>query len=134
MDLVREVVERDGRNPNEWMDWQKGVGEELDLSGDFLLVSQYPVTTEYGDGELQINETLKALDALKIPTIMLWPNADAGSDDVARGMRKFREHNENLDYIHFYKNLPVEDYLRLLAHVSCIVGNTSSGIREGAFR
>lgn len=133
MDLVREVVERDGRNPNEWIDWKEGVGEELDLSGDFLLVSQYPVTSEYGDGEFQIAETLQALDSLKIPTIMLWPNADAGSDDIARGMRIFREHNDDLDYIHFYKNLPVEDYLRLMAHASCVVGNTSSGLREGAF-
>ena len=32
-----------------------------------------------------------ALHELQMPTIMLWPNVDAGSEDVSRGMRKFRE-------------------------------------------
>ena len=39
-----------------------------------------------------------ALDELKMPTIMLWPNADAGSEDVARGMRKFREKYPTVRY------------------------------------
>ena len=46
----------------------------------FLLLSQHPVTTEYGFGEQQINETLNAIDELNIPSIALWPNSDAGSD------------------------------------------------------
>jgi UDP-hydrolysing UDP-N-acetyl-D-glucosamine 2-epimerase len=133
MDLAKEILEQDGRHPGEWIDWQEGVGVPLDLSGPFLVAAQYPVTSEYGDGERQINETLKALEDLRLPTIMLWPNADAGAEDVARGMRKFRERLPDLDYIHFFKNLPVEVYLRLLSHAACIVGNTSSAIREGAF-
>jgi len=32
-----------------------------------------------------------ALEELKMPTVMVWPNVDAGSEDVSRGMRKFRE-------------------------------------------
>ena len=57
----------------------------------FLLVNQHPVTTEYGQGKEQIWETLMALDELQMPTIMLWPNVDAGSEDIATGMRTFRE-------------------------------------------
>jgi UDP-N-acetylglucosamine 2-epimerase len=33
----------------------------------------------------------------------------------------------------FYKNLPVDTYVRLMARTQCLVGNSSSGIREGAF-
>lgn len=65
-------------------------------------------------------------------TIALWPNSDAGSDDIARGIRKFRERNRDCK-IHFFKNLPIEVYVHLMNMAACLVGNSSSGIREGAY-
>jgi UDP-hydrolysing UDP-N-acetyl-D-glucosamine 2-epimerase len=115
----------------EWLE-REGVGGHLHIDQPFLLVSQHPVTTEYGQAEQQITETLLALRELAMPTIMLWPNVDAGSEDIARGMRKFREHHQ-LDFIRFYKNFPVETYLRLMKNAACLLGNSSSSIREGAF-
>ena len=67
-----------------------------------------------------------------MPTIMLWPNADAGSEDVSRGMRKFREKHQP-EYVRFYKNFPVETYVRLMLRCACAVGNSSAPIREGAY-
>jgi UDP-hydrolysing UDP-N-acetyl-D-glucosamine 2-epimerase len=132
MDLVAEVVEHDSDLPQRaWLAYE-GVGGEIDLDAPFLLVSQHPVTTEYGQGEHQITETLMALHQLKMPTIMLWPNVDAGSEDVARGMRKFREHYTH-DYIRFYKNFPVETFIRLMNRSAVMVGNSSAAIREGEF-
>jgi UDP-hydrolysing UDP-N-acetyl-D-glucosamine 2-epimerase len=131
IDLVAEVLERD-RNGLDSHLFDEGVGGIFDLSRPFLLLSQHPVTTEYGEGERQINETLLALESLGVPTIALWPNADAGSEDVARGIRKFREHHDD-SRIHFFKNLPTEVYIRLMGRTACIVGNSSSAIREGAF-
>jgi UDP-N-acetylglucosamine 2-epimerase len=64
--------------------------------------------------------------------VWLWPNADAGSDDVAKGLRVFREHR-NPNYLILIRNFDVEDYARILNNAACIVGNSSSGIREGAF-
>jgi UDP-hydrolysing UDP-N-acetyl-D-glucosamine 2-epimerase len=112
--------------------FDKGVGDRLDLNKPFVLVSQHPVTTEYGDGERQITETLEAVKAIGAPAIVLWPNADAGSDDVARGIRKWREKKNDKD-MHFFKNLPTETYIRLMKRAACLIGNSSSGIREGAF-
>ena len=109
-----------------------GVGERFDLKKPFILVSQHPVTTEYGEGEHQILETLEAVRSSGLPAIVLWPNADAGSDDIARGIRKWREHKRDHS-MHFFKNLPVATYIRLMKHTGCLVGNSSSGIREGAF-
>ena len=109
-----------------------GVGGTFELDSPFLLVSQHPVTTEYGDGERQITETLLAVQALDLPAIVLWPNADAGAEHVARGIRKFREHGDD-SKLHFFKNLPADDYLRLMRKTACLVGNSSSAIREGAF-
>jgi UDP-hydrolysing UDP-N-acetyl-D-glucosamine 2-epimerase len=132
IDLVAEIAREGMRLPERsWLEYE-GVGGQINLDEPFLLVSQHPVTTEYGQGEQQITETLMALHALKMPTIMLWPNVDAGSEDVSRGMRKFREHFKH-DYIRFYKNFSVETYVRLMKQCACKVGNSSAAIREGAF-
>ncbi len=132
LDLVSEVVARDGDDLDTgWLD-REGVGGHVDVTKPFLLVSQHPVTTEYGQGEAQIHETLMALMDLQMPTIMLWPNVDAGSEDVSRGMRKFREEYQ-AEHIRFYKNFPVEMFVRLMRRAACLVGNSSAPIREGAF-
>jgi UDP-hydrolysing UDP-N-acetyl-D-glucosamine 2-epimerase len=131
IDLVADVLERDknGLGPDLFAE---GVGGVFDLHQPFMMLSQHPVTTEYGAGERQINETLKAVSQIGLPTIALWPNADAGSEDISRGMRKFREHHDDSN-IHFFKNLPTETYISLMRRTSCLIGNSSSGIREGAF-
>lgn len=132
IDLVAEVVADDDGSADAALLAQEGVGGEIDLDEPFLLVAQHPVTTEYGRGEEQIAETLAAVQELELPAIVLWPNPDAGSEDVSRGMRKFRE-QERHAHIRFYKNFPVETYIRLMARCACIIGNTSSAIREGPF-
>ena len=134
MDLVAETLaEANGNGGNGLSElFNVGVGGTFDLDRPFLLVSQHPVTREYGDGERQIAETLACLKELDLPAIVLWPNADAGSEHVARGIRKFREHEDDTR-LHFFKNLPTADYIRLMAKTACLVGNSSSAIREGSF-
>lgn len=110
-----------------------GVGTEVDLQpGEYLVVIQHPVTTEYDGNLAHVTETLEAVDALKVPTIWLWPNMDAGSDGLSKGIRIFRE-NRRPAHIHFFKSLPIEIYGPLLNNAGCLVGNSSSGIREAAF-
>jgi len=110
----------------------KGVGKGINLNEPFLLVSQHPVTTEYGNGRWQIEQTLLALEKIKMQTIILWPNIDAGSDDLSKGIRTFREKN-NPEWLHAFVNLPTNIYIHLMNATSCLIGNSSSGIREGAF-
>ncbi len=131
VDLVMEMLASKEDDPDRHL-FDKGVGVRLDLSKPFVLVSQHPVTTEYGEGEKQIRETLTAVREIGVPAIVLWPNADAGSDDVARGIRKWRERELDAN-MHFFKNLPASAYARLMKKTACLVGNSSSGIREGAF-
>jgi UDP-hydrolysing UDP-N-acetyl-D-glucosamine 2-epimerase len=130
MDLVAEVLADGGDGLSDL--FATGVGGSFSLDQPFLLVSQHPVTTEYGDGKRQIQETLKALQELDVPAIVLWPNADAGSEHIAAGIRQWREHNDD-SKLHFFKNLPTADYVKLMARTACVVGNSSSAIREGAF-
>jgi UDP-hydrolysing UDP-N-acetyl-D-glucosamine 2-epimerase len=130
MDLVAEVLADGGDGLSDL--FATGVGGSFSLDEPFLIVSQHPVTTEYGDGKRQIQETLKAVQELDVPAIVLWPNADAGSEHIAAGIRQWREHNDD-SKLHFFKNLPTADYVKLMARTACIVGNSSSAIREGAF-
>lgn len=131
MDLVAEVLAQDANGITDDL-FAEGVGGRFDLQEPFVILSQHPVTTEYGEGERQINESLMAIHEAGVPCIALWPNADAGSEDIARGMRKFREKYDD-SKIHFFKNLPTSTYIRLMKRTACLVGNSSSGIREGAF-
>ena len=110
----------------------RGVGPDLNPKEPYIVVLQHPVTTEYGQGFLQINETLKAVSSIRMQTVWLWPNVDAGSDDISKGMRMFRE-KQSPDYVHFYRNFTPEDYVRLIKNAACVVGNSSSGLREGSF-
>jgi UDP-hydrolysing UDP-N-acetyl-D-glucosamine 2-epimerase len=132
MDYVKRVLEENKVVGYEIYNTEKGVGDLIDLSKEFILISQHPVTTEYGNAEKQMNNTLEAASSFGIPLIILWPNSDAGSDDISRSIRKFRESNVNIE-LHLFKNLSIDNYIRLMKQACCLVGNSSSGLREGAF-
>lgn len=130
MDLVLDILRSEPEISQRL--FKEGVGANFDINGDFLLVSQHPVTGEYGEGEKQIKSTLTACLGIGMPAVVLWPNSDAGSEDVARGIRKFREQHIDAPF-HYVKNLPPEVYMPLMGMTRCLVGNSSSAIREGAF-
>ena len=109
-----------------------GVGSKIDFKKKYIVVLQHPVTTEYKKSLFQINQTIKAIKKLDSQIIWLWPNVDAGSDAISNGLRTFRESNKT-GISRFYKNFEPEDYLRLINNSLCIVGNSSSGIREGSY-
>lgn len=118
--------------PKDLFQKYKGVGPDLDPEQPYIVVLQHPVTTEYGRGFAQVQETIDAVERLGLQTAWLWPNVDAGSDDISKGLRMHREVSPK-SRIHFYRNFEVEDYARLLSNTACLIGNSSSAIREGAF-
>ena len=104
----------------------------ISLDKKFLLVVQHPVTTEFEDTINQILETLMAVHSVNLPAIWLWPNIDAGSKYISKQMKIYIDNN-NIKNIKFVKNFSPEDYLKIMHLCSCIVGNSSSAIREGSF-
>lgn len=131
IDLAEEVLQ----NPSLDFDPIKkygGVGKYVDILKDYIVVVQHPVTTEYDKALFQINQTLSAIKEINIPAFWFWPNVDAGSDGTSNGIRTFREENPNIP-IHFFKNMEGKDFLRLLLHSKCIIGNSSVGIRECSY-
>lgn len=131
IDLAAEVLEN---RAFDFVPIEKygGVGPVLDYTSNYLVVMQHPVTTEYNESRLHVNQTLEAIKELDIPTFWFWPNVDAGSDGTSGAIRAFREKNPETN-IHFFKNMEPQDFLRLLINARCLIGNSSVGIRECAY-
>ncbi len=109
-----------------------GSGATVDLDEPFMLVVFHPTTTEFGDEREQVSELLQALDKVKCQTVMLWPNIDAGSDQISKVIRLFRT-EEDRPWLRIITNLTPEDYLRVLANTACAVGNSSSFVRDAGY-
>jgi UDP-N-acetylglucosamine 2-epimerase len=109
-----------------------GSGAYIDVSRPFLLVVFHPTTTEYGSEYQQMEALLAALDVVQCPTIVLWPNIDAGSDHVSKAIRVLRDLLKPT-WLRTLTNLEPEQYLRVLACTACAVGNSSSFVRDASF-
>lgn len=132
IDLAAEILKGSPKSGSDLPQKYSGVGPTIDITKPYIVAVQHPVTTEYEQALDQIWTTLEAIYELKIPTFWFWPNVDAGSDRVSKGLRVFRE-RYNPGFFHFFKNMSPEDFLRLLWGSRCIVGNSSVGIRETSF-
>ncbi len=127
------AMELDDLEPLRRFQGTHGVGREVPLeSGRYLVVVQHPVTTEYESNLRHVQQTVEAIETLRVPTFWIWPNMDAGSDGISKGIRMYREQHSP-EHVHFFKSLPIELFAPLLRNAACIVGNSSSGIREAAF-
>lgn len=110
-----------------------GTGNLVDLRKKYLICLVHPNTKNYKDNEKLINNIVNSLIKFKMQCIFLWPNIDAGSNFISKKLRSLQQNlKENLR-INFYKNFENDDYYRLLKNSSCLVGNSSSGIRESSY-
>jgi UDP-hydrolysing UDP-N-acetyl-D-glucosamine 2-epimerase len=98
----------------------------LDSSKPILLVVQHPVTVEAKDAADQMRETLEAISELKFQTILIYPNADAGSRKMIDVIKEY----EGFSFITTFKSIPHIEYLSIMKIANVIIGNSSSGIIE----
>lgn len=133
IDIAKEVLD-DRAGWENFTPFQKyvGVGSQIDVSAPYLVVMQHPVTTQVSSSREDILTTLHAVKALNMPTIVMWPNPDAGTEGTAEGIRRFRE-LEDPENFYFFKNIRPGDFLRMLLKSKCLIGNSSVGIRECSF-
>ena len=110
----------------------RGAGIEIDVNAPFLLVVFHPTTTEYGGERKQMEALLAALDKIRMQTLLLWPNIDAGSDHLSKAIRVHRT-QEKQPYLRTLTNLTPENYLKVLAATACAVGNSSSFVRDAGY-
>ena len=100
----------------------------------FLMVIQHPVTTER-DNRAHLETTLRAVAALDMPTIWFWPNPDAGTGEMADSLRHFREQHPDADRARCGSSPTCRrtSSSRCSRTPSCLVGNSSAGIKECSF-
>lgn len=113
----------------------KGIGSEIDFLKPYVVVLMHPVTTKSSETTKTINELLKAIIKIgkqNIQIVWLWPNIDSGAEIVSKAIRSSKDLSD-LKNIHLYKNFPPDHYLVLINNCKCLIGNSSSGLREGSF-
>jgi len=98
----------------------------LNLEQKTILVIQHTVLVENDLSYTQIIETLEAIKLLKMQTIIIYPNVDSGGQEIIKAINEYKK----LPFIHTFKNLERKVFISLLANVSVLVGNSSSGILE----
>ncbi|XP_010023033.1 PREDICTED: bifunctional UDP-N-acetylglucosamine 2-epimerase/N-acetylmannosamine kinase isoform X3 [Nestor notabilis] len=107
------------------------LGEDV-KTRDYIVALQHPVTTDIKHSLKMFELTLDALISFNKRTLILFPNVDAGSKEMVRVMRKKGiEHHPNFRAV---KHVPFDQFIQLVAHAGCMIGNSSCGVREvGAF-
>lgn len=108
-----------------------GVGGAIDFSKPYVMVIQHPVTSE-ADNMQNVLKTLEAVSDVGVQALWFWPNPDAGTDEISGGIRRFREKTPT-PHIRFVIDLEPWDFITLLRHSSCLIGNSSSGLKEASF-
>jgi len=88
-----------------------------------IVVIQHAVPSQEEEAGKQIKETLEALKELGKPTILIYPNSDAGGRKMMRIIKQY----EKYKFLKTYKSLPRKEYLALLRRAGVLVGNSSSG-------
>jgi UDP-hydrolysing UDP-N-acetyl-D-glucosamine 2-epimerase len=111
---------------------ERGHGAAIDVAKPFFLVVFHPTTTEFGGERSQMDSLLQALEELAQPSVLLWPNIDAGSDHISKAIRDFRN-QRNASWLRTITNLTPEHYLQVLATTACAIGNSSSFVRDAGY-
>lgn len=94
-------------------------------SEPYLLLVQHPETVGDSDPVTQLEATLDAIGQIRLRTIAIFPNADAGGRAMGERLAvaedaRFRTH----------RSLSHHEFIALLAGAAALVGNSSSGIIE----
>ena len=108
-----------------------GIGSDICLTKPFILFLQHPVSSEAEEADEQMATTIGALSRLPLPVLALWPGEEAGAESAAKRLRRLHEQHTNQAW-HFIVNIEPEVFYRVLQQATCIVGNSSVGIREAS--
>jgi UDP-hydrolysing UDP-N-acetyl-D-glucosamine 2-epimerase len=129
MDLV---FRRNPGNIDEILKNTSHTGPDKNPGECYNLVIYHPETDNFENADALASTFFeKIFEASKFKHyVVLWPNIDAGSDVLAKAIRRLREKNNNAN-ISFYKNFSAENFIDVLSNANILIGNSSSFIREG---
>jgi GDP/UDP-N,N'-diacetylbacillosamine 2-epimerase (hydrolysing) len=97
----------------------------IKLGNGYLLIIYHPPQSYIDSIMRDLDAIFNFLKNKTLKKIWISPNNDAGSAIIKNEFLKRRQSN---DYL--FDNLPRSEYLALLKHANCLIGNSSSGIIE----
>ena len=102
----------------------------IDLNQKFIVLLYHPVTTRINNIKNSIKSILHAVASFNLPTIIISPNSDSGSNIINNEIEKFEK---KYNSVKLFSSIPRDDFLCLLNNSGILVGNSSSGIIEGSY-
>ena len=86
---------------------KSGSGVTVNTHNDYLLVIYHPDTKYPESVKSEITALIEAVDTIRMPTIWINSNMDAGAGEAGHILRMYRD-KEEPNFIHFFKSLPIE--------------------------
>ncbi len=96
---------------------------KLSTKKDLIIVLQHPDQNE-GEAAKQIKNTLEAVLSFGLPTVVIYPNADAG------GRAQIAVINDYKSRVKIYPSINRSEFLALLSQAKVLVGNSSTALIE----
>lgn len=116
-----------------WLNYHvnmKGTGSTINVREPYMIVMVHGDTTDKGFVP-RLMEIPSALDMVDCQKIVFWNNIDPRGDIIAKMWREYGR--DSIDKVRFIRHLEPEIFGGLMWFAKCIVGNSSSGIREANF-
>ena len=102
---------------------------DVSFDGQPSIVTFHPVTREPDALHAQLTALEAALVALDHPLIMTGSNVDTGGSECSAMLQRVAEKRSDAYYVESFGSA---GYMGALRHVGAMIGNSSSGITEGA--
>jgi GDP/UDP-N,N'-diacetylbacillosamine 2-epimerase (hydrolysing) len=91
-----------------------------------ILVIQHVISSEADQAYWQMTQTLEAVRAAGLKTVLIYPNSDGGGQQLVRAIREY----EHVPHLHTARSIPRLEFVNLMRRASCLLGNSSAGILE----
>ncbi|MCF7835522.1 MAG: UDP-N-acetylglucosamine 2-epimerase [Candidatus Marinimicrobia bacterium] len=101
------------------------------FSKNFFLVVQHPVTTEMRQNKKSMTELFQALKKFNQSIVMLWPNIDAGAEEMVLEVKK--NESDFGERIGVFPSFPLDVFINIMRHAKVMIGNSSAGLREACY-
>ena len=101
----------------------------VDVKRPLVILLQHPVVTEEKQAAWQITQTLKALEDLRIQSIIIYPNVDSGGRSM---IRTVKQQCRRYGFLKSMPSIPRSDFLGLMSIADVMIGNSSSAIIESS--
>ena len=118
---------------NEPLTSRQSLESELDIvfSETNFLITLHPVTLEDNTSLLYTEQLLQALSHLKdVGLFFTSANADADGQIINSCIKSFVKNHQSSRPVYFFDSLGIRNYQSLMAQMTGVIGNSSSGLIE----